>query len=579
MLDAVPPIEGAKPSWSTACPDWADRIRNGRSLIPDLPLDQAYADRALRLFKSLVCPDIEGFPTYGEICDQWTFDLVRAIFGSYHASATGAARRRYITEFFLLVPKKNFKTGISAAIIVVAALLNERPDIELILIAPTTKIALRAFKQAQGIVERTEAIAGAFHPQPSLKRLKLLSDKIPSEIVVLAADAEVITGSKAPFCLIDETHVFGAHARAKDAFVEIRGGLSSPTNKGFLLQITTQSKDQPRGVFAEELQQARDVRDGKLVMPLLPILYELPEDLVENERWKDPQVWPLVNPNLHRSVSLEFLSEQLRRAENAGRESLQLFASQHLNVEIGTAQWGNGWRMQRYWDACGDPSLDLDALLARSEVAVMGVDGGGDDDLCGAVVMGLERDTRKTLVWGHAWAQPEVLERRKSIAPALEGFAADGDLTICTTPFQHVAEVVDIALAVQTAGLFPEEAGIGLDVAGLPDLVDALDLAGMTAPLVLKVPQGWRLAAAINRLPLRAKALILVHGCQRLMSWSIGNAKVELRGSNNYMHKQTAGAAKIDVVIALLNADMLMQLNPVAAAGGSYLETADLVVI
>jgi len=41
-----------------------------------------------------------------------------------------------------------------------------------------------------------------------------------------------------------------------------------------------------------------------------------------------------------------------------------------------------------YWDDAQDDSLTLEALIARSEVITLGVDGGGDDDLCGAVVLG-----------------------------------------------------------------------------------------------------------------------------------------------------------------------------------------------
>ena len=88
-------------AWSTAVPDWEERIMKGRSLIPDLPLFDAVADKALRIFKRLRVPDIIGTPTYGEACDEWVFGFVRAIFGSYDP----VSRRRMIREFFMMVPK------------------------------------------------------------------------------------------------------------------------------------------------------------------------------------------------------------------------------------------------------------------------------------------------------------------------------------------------------------------------------------------------------------------------------------------------------------------------------------------
>ena len=45
------PVSAA--SWSTAVPDWKDRIREGRSMVPDLPLHDAVAEKALRIFNEL----------------------------------------------------------------------------------------------------------------------------------------------------------------------------------------------------------------------------------------------------------------------------------------------------------------------------------------------------------------------------------------------------------------------------------------------------------------------------------------------------------------------------------------------
>jgi phage terminase large subunit-like protein len=147
--------------WSTACPDWKERIMQRKSLIPKLPLFDFEAEKALRIFKRLRVPDIIGQPTYGEACDAWVFDLVRVIFGSFDVEA----KRRMIREFFLLVPKKNGKSSIAAGIIVTAAILNMRPEAELLLIAPTKKIAEIAFRQAIGIIKLDEQLTALFHPQ------------------------------------------------------------------------------------------------------------------------------------------------------------------------------------------------------------------------------------------------------------------------------------------------------------------------------------------------------------------------------------------------------------------------------
>ena len=54
-------------AWSTAVPDWAERIATQQSLLPQLPLHNAVAEKALRVFKLLRVPDIHGTPTFGEV--------------------------------------------------------------------------------------------------------------------------------------------------------------------------------------------------------------------------------------------------------------------------------------------------------------------------------------------------------------------------------------------------------------------------------------------------------------------------------------------------------------------------------
>ena len=154
-------------AWSTACPDWGDRIRAGRSLVPDLPLDNEAATRAITIFNLLRLPDVPGRPALAEAAGDWQRDLVGALFGAYDA----ATDIRHVREFFCLVPKKSSKTTTGAAIMITALLMNRRPRAEFLLVAPTQEVADLAFRQAAGMVEADPVLAAKFHIVEHIKRI------------------------------------------------------------------------------------------------------------------------------------------------------------------------------------------------------------------------------------------------------------------------------------------------------------------------------------------------------------------------------------------------------------------------
>lgn len=272
-----------------------------------------------------------------------------------------------------------------------------------------------------------------------------------------------------------------------------------------------------------------------------------------------------MNPNLGRSVDIQFLQNALVTAERTGTEALALLASQHFNVEVGLALKTDRWAGADYWLAATDPALaGLDDLMKRSDVAVVGIDGGGLDDLMGLAVLGRDRETDDWLLWSHAWAHPAVLERRKEIVPLLEQLADEGDLTLCRSPTQDIEDVADLVARVARAGLLPPAAGVGLDPQGVSALVDALAARGVDGDQVVAVPQGYRLSAAIWGAERKLADGTLRHCGQGLMAWAVGNAKVEQRGNAVLITKQAAGKAKIDPLMAAFNAVILMSRNPQA---------------
>ncbi len=549
------------PRWSTAVPDWQDRILAGKSLIPELPLHDAFAEKALRIFKRLRVPDIVDSPTYGEVCEDWVFDFVRAVFGSYDPET----KRRMISEFFLLVPKKNGKSAIAAAIIVTAAILNERPQAELFLIAPTQKISGIAFKQAAGIIRLDDTLSTVFLIQGHQKTITHRHTE--AVIMVLSADGDIVTGSKGCFILVDESHVLLSKEKAADIMIELRGGLASRP-EGFLLQITTQSKQVPQGEFRRELNKVRAVRDGELDLPILAVLYELPPETAREEGWRDETLWPLINPNIERSVSMDFLRKSLREADGKGPDAVALFVSQHLNVQVGEGLTQDRWIGASHWAKAKIEALDWQGFKEVCEVVVVGIDGGGLDDLLGFSAVGRRKTGSGWISFSRAWAHPITLERRQSIAPILQDLADAGDLVLCQGETQDVIEVAGLCAELNDEGLLPEKNAIGLDPYGVAAIIDALIEAGLSEEQLASVSQGFKLNGAIKGTERKLFDGSLKHADQPMMTWSVSNAKTEPRGNAVVVTKAMSGSGKIDPVMALFSGVMLMSLNPEAMGGG-----------
>lgn len=543
--------------WTTACPDWERRIVARESLIPLSPLFQSEADQALAVFKSLRVVDLPGKPTFGEVCEQWVFDFVSAIFGA-NDPHTGD---QLISEFFLLISKKNTKSTIAAGIMLTALIINWREDEELLILAPTIEVAQNSFKPAASMVRADPDLEELFQVQDHLRTITHRVTK--AALKVVAADADTVSGKKSGRILIDELWVFGKRPSADAMFREATGGLASRP-EGFVIYLSTQSDEPPAGVFKDKLDYARDVRDGKIAdKKFLPLIYEFPAAMIRAEAYLKAENFYITNPNLGKSVRLDWLEDELRKELAKDAKSRNVFLAKHFNIEIGMNLRSNRWPGADFWEGRSDDGLDLPAILDRSEVIVVGIDGGGLDDLFGLTVLGRERGSRDWLSWSHAWCHKGVLERRKSIASKLNDFKRDGLLTIVDDELKDISEIVEIISDIKARGLL---ASVAVDPAGLGEMIEALAEIDVTqeAGNLVGAPQGYAMMNAIKTAERKLANGTLRHAPSALMDWCVSNLKIEPTATAIRATKQNAGDAKIDPVMSLFDAVTVMSRNPEA---------------
>jgi phage terminase large subunit-like protein len=552
--------------WTTACPDWEDRILSGRSLVPCPPLFPNEAAAALDVFKRLRIVDAPGSPTMGEACRPWVFDFVAAVFGAYDAESA----RRLINDFFLLISKKNSKSTIAAGIMVTALIRNWRMSAEFIILAPTIEVANNSAKPAMDMVRADPDLEVLLRPIPHQRTIEHRTTGATLKIV--AADSDVVSGKKASGILIDEVWLFGKRPNAENMLREATGGLASRP-EGFVIGLSTQSDDPPAGVFKQTLDRFRDIRDGKIIAPRsMGVMYEFPKAMVDSGAYRKPANFYVTNPNLGASVDEQFLLDELAKAESIGPDSLNGFLAKHLNVEIGINLRSDRWNGADHWEATTDPTLTLDSLIERCEVLTVGIDNGGLDDLLGLAVLGRDKiDRKRWYAWGRAWCHCIALKRRQSEAARLHDFERTGDLTIVDDLIEAVEEAADMTAAILASGKL---AGVGLDQIGIGAIVDILAERGIIsaaasadepgARILAGISQGYKLKGAIYTAEIMLANGTLRHADQPLMTWAVGNARAEVKGNSVLITKALSGVGKIDPLMALLNAVTLMSDNPKA---------------
>ncbi|BAM29076.1 terminase large subunit [Xanthomonas phage CP1] len=547
----------SSPEYSTSMTDWGTRLERGESIIPPPKYPQT-AEIAWGVMSQLKVTDVAGRPALGDISPPWVKDLALAFFGSLNEE-TG---ERDLRELLLLIPKKSAKSTVAAAIMITAIVLNWRDNAEFIIVAPSVQAASNSFRPAAAMVRADPRLNRLFRISEHQRTITHMTTG--ATLKILSASVESVVGSKASLLLVDELHALAHLKDASEILSEARGGLASRP-EGAVVIITTQSSEPPCGVFKEALQIHRDVRDGVLVdNSRLPVLYEHPREWVSSGRARTLEGVFLTNPSLGYSTSKRFLEQEFTKAQSLGGTAEQEFFSKYANIEVGLNLRSDRWAGADFWEAAADPSLTLETLIQRCDVATVGIDGGGLDDLLGLTVVGRCKSTRKWLSWSKAWAHRIALQRRKDIASRLEDFSREGDLTIVDLPGHDVEQVCQIVMQLELAGLLPEKNAIGVDPVGISAIVDQLTGPdyGLDISRVVAVSQGYRLSGSIKTTERALAGGTLVHAKQALMDWCVGNARIEIRGSALYVTKSQSGTAKIDPLIAMFNSVALIALNP-----------------
>lgn len=244
----------------------------------------------------------------------WQQFCIAAIYGFYHAGTD----RRVVTSAYIEMARKQGKTALSAGLSLYHLVGDGEAGAEVYLAANSRDQAKIAYKYTQAFADNLDRK----HQLLRTYRDNITFQKTHSTLKVLAADASKLDGPNPSMFLLDEFHA-ARDTSLKDVLQSGQGMRLNPmqiiiTSAGFdklgpCFELRTTCTEILSGIKEDDSQFA--------------IIYTIDDE----DDWKQPGIWVKSNPNLGITVRTEYLSEQVRRAENTPSEEVGI-KTKNLNI-------------------------------------------------------------------------------------------------------------------------------------------------------------------------------------------------------------------------------------------------------
>ena len=534
-----------------AAPELAEAI----ALIPEydpwvLQPEDGYFDvqaaRGAIAWIPTYCRHVKG-PLAGKpfVLAPFQAGIVAAIWGFRNADGT-----RRFRVVFLYVGKKNAKSSLSAALILLVMATDREQGAEVYSVASTQKQAGLVFDHAAGMVRQ----------EPRLKqRLKVLGDKggsVAKAIVdyrsmssykCLASDADSADGVNPHMNVIDEVH---RHRTGELMDVLVR----STSTRRQPLTIYTTTADYNRPSACNDLRKyALSVRanDGDAARPgydpeFLPCIWEAEAEDDHGAR----ETWLKANPGLGVIKSEEAMAKAWREAREIPSK-LNPFLRLDLNIVTDADE---AWLDMVAWDRCvGERAIQPGGLeewiLAHGllgQPCYAALDLSRTVDLTALVLWFPER----RVVLPFAWIPEDTgrkAEERDRVPYSV--WARHGHLEVTpgnVVDYEHVRTRI-----LQEVSRF-DVRWFGYDPWNATQMAQQLQDAGVP---VEEYRQGYvSMSEPSKDLERRVLSGEVVHGGHPVLRWCASNAMVKRDPAGNIKPDKSKSTGRIDLLVALVMA-------------------------
>ena len=228
-------------------------------------------------------------------------------------------RRRFKTAI-LHIPRKNGKSELLGAIIVLMYFLDKEISKEIYTIASETEQAKIVFKVAQSMIKQTNYFEQFVTFYKSTRTIESKGD-FSDVVKVLTSNADSKDGLRANVLIADE-----AHSYKDDSLYKVVEESMISRVEPITFMISTAGYN-VEGFYYNRLDYARKVNQGIIKDDtMFSMIFE-----ANPERWDREEEWVRCNPALGYGVRLENLRDMYIRALHSGTEEVS-FKTKHLNI-------------------------------------------------------------------------------------------------------------------------------------------------------------------------------------------------------------------------------------------------------
>jgi len=348
----------------------------------------------------------------------------------------------------------------------------------------------------------------------------------------LSKESKRLDGLNIRLAIIDEA----AAIRDENLFDVVTSSMGSQLSPQTWM-ITTGQTGAESNPFMQSLDYGKKVLDGSISDDRV---FTLAYALEEGDDWNDPSKWIKANPNLGLSVSLEFLTEEMKEAENIPSKAVN-FKVKYCNMFLSTAE---AWMDVALWNACTVAKMPTEGLPLY-----VGLDMGATSDL-----------TAVSLLWAsggqyyvdyQAWVPEEAFKScPKHVRSVYDQAAENGILRVTEGNVSDHDAVYDYLIELAERENLKE---IAFDSWSAVMLTSKLTEAGL--PMVRYDQSMKSMSPASKEAEIIIRNRAIQHLGDPFISWCFNNCELYTDANDNIkVRKGPDPALKIDPIIAMIMA-------------------------